>query len=181
MELKIQHKQSDSAPRTNPDTVKNRLQFAQWILERNLALIASNEVTARFVIAIDIVMLGGLGAVFNSSGMAAITPWEIAAAGCAAVSLIISMFLAVLAVLPGVTGPAKSFVYFRGIARQSEAEYLNNLKTETDEYLLNDLSAQIHHNARIAASKVSRARAGALCSFFAVFIWIGAIILLLCR
>lgn len=40
---------------------KERLQTAQWVLERNLAWIAAAEVKVGVIVAIDTAMLGGAG------------------------------------------------------------------------------------------------------------------------
>ena len=48
-------------------TENERLQTAQWVLERNLGWIAAAEVKVGAIVAIDTAMLGGLGAAFSTA------------------------------------------------------------------------------------------------------------------
>jgi hypothetical protein len=86
---------------------KERLQLAQWVLERNLAWIAAAELKVGVIVAIDIAMLGGVGAAFSASDPAARTAWAHVWTFVAAIAGAGGLICAAMAVLPRITGPAK--------------------------------------------------------------------------
>ena len=59
------------------NTETERLQAAQWMLERNLAWIAAAEVKVGVIVAIDTAMLGGLGVAFSAADVKTRTYWAI--------------------------------------------------------------------------------------------------------
>jgi hypothetical protein len=65
----------------------SRMQFAQWVLERNLEWVSAADVKAGTIFAIDAAMLGALAAFFQAADANARTPLEmllsVAAAVCA--------------------------------------------------------------------------------------------------
>lgn len=152
---------------------KDRLQTAQWILERNLAWIAAAEVKVGVIVAIDIAMLGGLGAAFSEAD--AVSAWGYVYAFLAAATLAGGLICAAMTVIPRVTGPKESMVFFGGIAKLDGVSYVDRLRQMTDTQLLEDWAAQIHRNAEIARDKFGWVRAGMLWSFISVLPWFGAI------
>lgn len=158
---------------------KERLQTAQWILERNLGWIAAAEVKVGVVVAIDTAMLGGLGAAFSASEAASRTAWANLWTGSAAFMLACGLLCAAMAVLPRISGPGKSLVFFGRIGPCADTDYADRLKAATDAELLADWSAQIHRNAQIACDKFGWVRKGMYWSFLSITPWFGAIVTLL--
>jgi len=158
---------------------RDRLQVAQWVLERNLAWIAAAEVKVGVIVAIDTAMLGGLGATFSGADGGIRTAWAWLFTIIAAIALGAGLMCAAMAVLPRVTGPEKSLLFFGRIGPCADAEYIEKFKAATDAELLNDWTAQIHRNAEIACDKFAWVRKGMWWSFLSVLPWFSAIIALL--
>jgi hypothetical protein len=158
---------------------KERLQTAQWVLERNLAWIAAAEVKVGVIVAIDTAMLGGLGATFSAADGVARTPWAWLFAIGAAISLGSALFCAAKAVLPRVSGPAKSLLFFGRVGPCADVDYVESFKKATDTEFLEDWTAQIHRNAQIACDKFSWVRNSMWWSFLSVMPWFAAIVTLL--
>lgn len=161
------------------DTEKERLETAQWVLERNLTWIAAAEVKVGVVVAIDTAMLGALGAAYSTAAAAACTSWANVCTYGAAAAAICGLFCAAMAVLPRVNGPEKSLVFFGKVAKLTEADYVDQFKKATDAALIDDWAAQIHRNAQIACEKYSWVRASMCWSLGSVLPWLAAIIILL--
>lgn len=158
---------------------KDRLETSQWILERNLTWIAAAEIKVGVIVAIDTAMLGGLGAAFSAAEKASRTQWAWLLSLVSLSCLAAGIFCAAMAVLPRVTGPKSSLLFFGRVGPCADAEYVQNLKTATDEDLLADWAAQIHRNAQIACDKFSWVRITMWWSFLAIPWWFPAIVFLL--
>lgn len=157
---------------------KERLQIAQWVLERNLAWIAAAEMKVGVIVAIDTAMLGGLGAAFSAADGTARTHWAWLFTIAAVVCLGGGLFCSAMTVLPRVTGPAKSLLFFGRVGACVDVEYINTFKKATDAELLEDWTAQIHRNAQIACEKFAWVRKSMWWSFLSVPPWFPAIIAL---
>jgi len=160
-------------------TEKDRLITAQWALERNLAWIAAAEVKVGVIVAIDTAMLGGLGVAFSAADNATRSAWAWLFTIAAVVALGSGLFCAAMAVLPRVTGPKNSLVFFGRVATIDSADYVDQFKMATDAALLEDWTAQIHRNAQIACDKFAWVRKSMLWSFLSVLPWFSAIVVLL--
>ena len=160
---------------------KERLQVAQWVLERNLGWIAAAEVKVGIIVAIDTAMLGGLGAAFGAADSVTRTAWAWVFTISATTALAGGLFCAAMAVLPRVNGPAKSLVFFGRIGPCADAEYTESFKNATDAELLQDWTAQIHRNAQIACDKFAWVSKSMWWSFLSVLSWFPAITTLLNR
>lgn len=160
---------------------KDRLHTAQWILERNLAWIAAAEVKVGVIVAIDTAMLGGLGATFSAANSAALTHWAWALffVIAAAICLGSGLFCSAMVVLPRITGPENSLLFFGRVGPCVGMDYSQKLKTTTDAELLEDWAAQIHRNAQIACDKYAWVKKSMWWSFLSLLPWFSAIILLL--
>lgn len=155
-----------------------RLQTAQWVLERNLAWIAAAEVKVGVIVAIDTAMLGGLGAAFSAAVGAVRTQWAWLFTIAATICLGVGLFCAAMAVLPRVTGPAQSLLFFGRVGPCADVEYIEAFKKVTHADLLEDWMTQIHRNAQIACDKFAWVRKSMLWSFLSVLPWFPAIITL---
>lgn len=157
-------------------TEKDRLKTAQWVLERNLAWIAAAEVKVGVIVAIDTAMLGGLGAAFSAADGSTRTQWAWFFTIAATICLGSGLFCAAMAVLPRVTGPAKSLLFFGRVGQCVDVDYMQAFKAATDTELLEDWTAQIHRNAQIACDKFAWVRKSMWWSFLSVLPWFPAII-----
>ena len=158
---------------------KDRLRLAQWILERNLAWISAAEVKVGVIVAINTAMLGSLGAVLGNSDESARSAWAYVWLSGAALTLASGIFCAAMAVIPRLSGPTDSLVFFGCINKLEPSEYDNKFKIATDAHLLEDWTAQIHRNAQIACNKFEWVRTSMIWSFTSVVPWFGAIITML--
>mgnify|MGYP001035410849 CR=1 FL=1 len=159
--------------------IEHRLEYAKWVLERNLHWIGAAEVKIGVVVAIDTAMLAGLAAVFSLTGFAAHS-WEANAfSALAAVALIAAFICTAATILPKTDGPKTSFVFFGKIINVSRAEYAAGFKQAEESEFLADLLDQIHRNAEIAMDKFWWVRNAMTWSFVALPLWIAAIVFLL--
>lgn len=168
------HKRGDSV-----SGEKERIQIAQWVLERNLSWIAAAEVKVGVIVALDTAMLGGLGAALSAADAATRTNWAWLFTISASIALGAGLFCAAMAVLPRVTGPQKSLLFFGRIGAYSQADYIDAFKKASDSDLLEDWTAQIHRNAQIACDKFGWVRKSMWWSFLSVLAWFPAIVVLL--
>lgn len=160
-------------------TETERLQTAQWVLERNLAWIAAADVKVGVIMAIDTGMLGGLGAAFSASNVKMQTCWAVLFTVTATILLGLGLITAARATFPLIQGPAKSLVFFGRIRHLAEPDYINEFKTATVQQLLDDWSAQIHCNAQIADKKFTLVRQAMLFSFLAIIPWFAGVFILM--
>ena len=160
---------------------KERLDFAKWVLERNLSWIAAAEVKVGVIVTIDMAMLGGLAAAFGTLKDVERTACVSLGTLIASAPIAIAIFCAGMSLLPRMDGPTHSFIFFGRIAQLDKADYSIKFRQATDGELLDDLTAQIHRNAEIAASKFSWVRKSMWWSFISVLPWISAIAFLVKR
>ena len=106
------------------------------------------------------------------------THWVVLFCLAASIFLGIGLACASMAVLPRVTGPSSSLLFFGRIANGEEVDYTNSFKGASVDALLTDWTAQIHRNAQIACDKFRWVRRGMLWSFLAILPWFAAIITL---
>jgi len=158
---------------------KERLQTAQWVLERNLTWIAAAEVKVGVIVAIDTAMLGGLGASFSATDEVTRTAWAWLFTIGAVIALGSALFCVAMAMLPRVNGPEKSLLFFGRVGACADVDYVERFKKATDAEFLEDWAAQIHRNAQIACDKFSWVRMSMWWSFLSVMPWFAAIVTLL--
>ncbi|MHB8428498.1 MAG: Pycsar system effector family protein [Acidiferrobacterales bacterium] len=157
----------------------DRLQMAQWILERNLHWIGAAEVKTGVIVALNTAMLGGLATAFSVAKVAEHTAWAIFFSITGAVCLLLALFCAAMSVLPRTDGPPASFVFFGNIAKRNSADYADSFKRADNAAFLQDCLDQIHRNAEIASDKFRWVRNAMMWSFGAVTPWVAAIVCLL--
>lgn len=148
-----------------------RLQMAQWVLERNLHWIAAAEVKTGVIVALDTAMLGALAAAFSALEPSGHSVWVKIITTVPAVCLGVAIICAAMSVVPRVTGPAMSFIFFGKVAQRNVVDYVEAFRKATEAELLDDCLAQIHRNAQIACDKFDWVRASMLWSFAAVLPW----------
>jgi len=157
---------------------KERLTVAQWVLERNLAWIAAAEVKVGIVVAIDTAMLGGIAAALSASNPAASSWWIYLLTLIAVGALGIAIICAAMSIMPRVSGPARSLLFFGRIAEMDSSEFRNQFSQVSDDELLEDLANQIHRNAQIAKTKFRWVRNSMGWSFLSIIPWFVAITVL---
>lgn len=156
----------------------NRLNVAQWVLERNLAWISAAEVKVGVIVVIDTAMFAGLGAALIAADAAARTNCAYLLIGGTTAALASSIICAAMAMLPRLNGPANSLVYFGRIGELDEADYVERFKKATNEQLLEDWSSQIHINAQIACKKFRWTHTSIVWAFWSMVPWFLAIFVL---
>lgn len=154
---------------------ETRLRLAQWILERNLSWIAAAEVKTAVIVGINTGMLGAVVASFSAAAPSSRTAWAYLFTIVSVLCLGLGVFCASMSVLPRLTGPRSSFIFFGRIAQSSEADYAGSFRNAADSQLLDDCLAQIHRNAEIARDKFGWVRSGMAWSFAGVMPWVAAL------
>jgi hypothetical protein len=155
----------------------DRMKVAQWVLERNLAWIASAEVKVGVVVAINTAVLAALAAAFGAAQLHDRTPWAYLFTLSAAGASSLAIFCAAMAVMPRLKGP-DSLLFFGTIGQHKLPDYADAFRNASDLELLEDCLAQVHRNAEIARDKYAWVRKSMAWSFFCVVPWIFALALL---
>lgn len=155
-----------------------RLQFAKWVLERNLGWVVAAEVKTGVVVAIDTAMLGALAAAFSALQPTERLAWANLMTTLSAGCLLASVYCAAMAVLPRMNGPKSSLVFFGGIAKHDTSDFQQTFRSSELGFLLDDCLAQIHRNAEIARDKFRWVRVSMIWSFVAIVPWVAALALL---
>lgn len=149
---------------------QERLRTAQWILERQIAWIATADVKVGVVIAIQTAMAGTLAAGFSSA--ASRSEYAVVATVIAFVCAIGAFVCASFALLPRTDGPAKSLLFFGRVSSLSRSDYVSAITSATDSQLMDDCAEQIHRNAEIAREKHRWVQNGIVWSFLAAPPWV---------
>ena len=152
-----------------------RLHFAQWVLERNLGWIAAAEVKTGVLVAICTAMLGALAAAFSALQPVERTIWANTMTALSAICLISAIYCAAVTVVPKLSGPKSSLIFFGRIAKQKPPDYYRSFREAKQNDLLDDCLAQIHRNAEIALDKMKWVRNGMLWAFTGILPWIAAL------
>lgn len=155
---------------------KDKVDVAQWILERNLEWVSSADVKVGVVIAIDTAMLGGLAAVFGAAEVK--TNVAVFFAIFAALLEAIAIFSAGMCVVPILKGPDKHLVFFGKIASLKSGVYAEKFKSSSEVDFLDDILAQIHRNAEIALQKHQWVNIAMRWSFLSMPFWVAGVALL---
>lgn len=153
----------------------NRLDYARWVLERNLHWIAAVEAKTAVIVSVTTAMLGALAVAFSPLKLAEISLWTGVVSVLAACFLSASIILGALAVWPQTDGPPTSFIFFGKIKNLSAVEYRESFLASDEASLLGDCLAQIHRNAEIACLKYGRVAASMKCAFISLLPWIIAL------
>lgn len=149
---------------------KDRLPTAQWILERNLAWIASADAKVAIIVTINVAMLGGLASTFGLTD-ANRTYWAYLACVVAIILIGFGVFCAAMAMFPRTDGPKKSLLFSVPVADMNLPDFQVALKDYSDEMLLEDWAGQIHRNAEIAKTKFEWVRLAMIWSFLGIPAW----------
>jgi hypothetical protein len=163
------------------DSEAERLKFAQWILERNLAWIAASDTKTGAVIAVDAAMLATLAAAFSAAGEIGRTPGAWILTLVSAALLCIGIIYGALTLYPRTDGPPESHIFAGGIAANALDVYAARFRNATPAELLDDCLAQVHRNAQIANEKFRCVKTAMGWSFSGALPWFFAIAVLMNR
>lgn len=155
-----------------------RLKVAQWVLERNLGWIAAADIKVGVAIALDTAMLGVLASTFND--LQAIERSSSASffTVVAAISIVVAIVFAAMAVFPRINGPQQSLIFFGCVAQHHCPNYVTKFRSASEDEMLEDCLVQVHRNAEIAREKFRWVGKSMKWSFFSVIPWIAALALL---
>lgn len=157
----------------NAPNPSERLKYAQWLLERNLAWIAQAEVKVAVVISIDIGMVSAIAAAYTTASSK--PAWAVLLSVLFGITITAALVCAAVVVRPQTDGPSSSFVFFGKVVKMQRADYVEAVKNASEEALLDDLSQQIHRNAEIALTKHHWIRLAIIWSFVSAVFWMAAI------
>jgi hypothetical protein len=150
----------------------DRLRHANWILERNLHWIAAAEVKMGAIIAIDTAMLGYLMSSFTAVASNARTAFAYLYSGLAGLFLSLAILHCAMTVIPRLTGPAASMIFFGRVKELKYPDYRAKFLNADAAEHLDDCLAQVHRNAEIAFTKHRLIRIATLWSIAAIMPWV---------
>lgn len=159
------------------EELRERVQVAQWILERQLGWIGTADAKAAVVVTLDTAIFTALAAAYGTANTIALP--DLVFSLVAGALLAIAMGCSAAALLPRTDGPKKSLIFFAPIADMAQADYAVALSKVSTAELQEDLAAQIHRNAEIANKKHIWVKRSILCSFLAIPPWAFAITMIL--
>lgn len=144
----------------------------QWLLERQIAWIASADSKITVLGPLPIAMLAiSLSQVTEKMSSVGLEDFPLIASSLA---LCISLYFAKATLTPRVKGPDNSIVFFGRIASQSPEDYTHNIRSLSAQDYSNDLIQQIHRNAVIADVKHRNIRRATWFLALAVPFWLFA-------
>lgn len=151
----------------------DRVQHLRWLLERQLAWIASADTKAAGLIAVYVALAAVAATLLDGAPLAVQEKWLFAIAGTAAVPGVIA---AIVVFMPQIDAPHTSTVYFGGIgAFANAAEYHKAVAVMSEDELVLDLVQQVHVNALIASRKHASVRLSAIFGALTLLLWLVAI------
>lgn len=153
-----------------------RVQVAQWILDKQLAWITAADAKVAVIVALDTAVFAALAAAYASakSPVACASLMSLATG----ILLVIALACAAMSLFPRIDGPKESLVFFGPVATVAHADYIVALAAASLDKLHADIAAQIHRNAEIAKLKHGWVRKSMGWSFLAALPWATAVYLL---
>lgn len=120
-------------------------------LDRILGFFPRVDAKASFLFAADVGMLGVMATNFARGDLAL---WsETIPAVIAAILLCASLLFVYRASFPALSGGAESLIYFREIAKKTEANFIEAFRKQSEDAITRDLLAQVWRNAEILKLK----------------------------
>lgn len=153
-----------------------RVQVAQWILDKQLGWIAAADSKVAVIVALDTAVFATLATAYASAK--APIAWAVLTTMSTGALLVIALACAAMSLFPRTDGPKQSLVFFGPVATESRADYTAALVAAPLDKLHDDIAAQIHRNAEIAKLKHRWVRRSMGWSFLAAAPWAVAIYLL---
>lgn len=144
-------------------------------LDRVLGFFPRAETKISALFAVDVAMLALLGVNATASDLGI---WYLALLYFAAASALgLSIWFLYTASFPQLKGGDSSLVYFREIAKRTEANYLKEMReTEIDAYA-DDILGQVWRNSEILTAKFHGVKWAFICTAIAVPAWFLALVI----
>ncbi len=153
-----------------------RVQVAQWILDKQLGWIAAADAKVAVIVALDTAVFATLATAYASAKSP--VAWASLMSMATGALLVIALACAAMSLFPRTDGPKQSLVFFGPVATASHADYIASLSSVPLNKLHDDIAAQIHRNAEIAKVKHRWVRRSMGWSFLASSPWAVAVYLL---
>ena len=153
-----------------------RVQVAQWILDKQLGWIAAADSKVAVIVALDTAVFATLATAYASAK--APIAWASLTSMATGALLVIALAFAAMSLFPRTDGPKQSRLFFGPVATESRVDYTAALVAYPFDKLHEDIAAQIHRNAEIAKVKHRWVRRSMGWSFFAAAPWAVAVYLL---
>lgn len=127
--------------------------------------------------AIDLALLGSLASTFGaaSDGM---TSFALVTSGISAGFLVLSSACLALTGIPRLEAPHASNVFFGGISKLDSRSFIEQMRSQNENALADDLLLQIHRNAQIAAKKYGWISKAYWLAYVGAVFWFPALYLL---
>ena len=158
-------------------TVEQKIETAQWMLERQLQWISQAEVKIGALLTLNVGMLGGLAAAHWATKVH--SHWSIVLSAFAVAGLIFGLFFAAMCLLPRLKAPHQSILFFGSIASMTAQDFVEKAANKTSQHVLADWLHQVHRNAEVARDKHAWVRKAMYASFLAGPFWISAVLALI--
>jgi hypothetical protein len=148
------------------------------VAERQLDRIQSffpridTRASALFAIAVGELAIAAVNVQFDDFKL-----WYVAVPAALFALLIIAAFVFLyLCAYPSLKGGTNSLIYFREIAKLTEAEYVRRYTSYVHTDRLNDLSGQIWRNAQIASLKYEHLKSATVLLIASIIPWIATLL-----
>ena len=128
-----------------------RVQVAQWILDKQLGWIAAADSKVAVIVALDTAVFATLATAYASAK--APIAWASLTSMATGALLVIALAFAAMSLFPRTDGPKQSILFFGPVATESRVDYTAALVASPFDKLHEDIAAQIHRNAEIAKVK----------------------------
>lgn len=156
--------------------LEERISNAKWILERNLSWIVSADAKIAAITTINLAMLTVLATMYFSVGSK--STWVIIMSIAAFLLIFSSLIFVWFVVVPRISGPEASNIFFGKIANVSTDEFCEKFLKLTSENFLADLMEQIHINSRIANKKHEFVRRAYFSTMLSLLPWLSSVVML---
>lgn len=145
-------------------------------LDRLLHWIGAADSKIAPILAIDTAMIGVLAALYSKLSVS--LGWCLWLVIPSVIVLGLSILTLAIAVFPRTKGPEGSTIYFGGIASCEFKTYKAKMCELHPEEYRDDLIAQCHRNAQIAAEKYKWVKRSMICLFPGIVFWVPAVYVL---
>lgn len=153
-----------------------RVQVAQWILDKQLGWIDAADSKVAVIVALDTAIFATLATAYASAKSP--VAWASLTSMATGALLFIALACAAMSLFPRTDGPKQSLLFFGTVASESRADYTAALVASPLDKLHDDIATQIHRNAEIAKVKHRWVRRSIGWSFLAAAPWAVAVYLL---
>ena len=144
-------------------------------LNRVLAFFPRVDAKMSVVLAVDTGMLAFLAAKIPS--LTSLLPWEIAVALLPVALICGSLWHLYKGAFPSLEGGALSLIYFREIAKRTEAKFIDEFIKQSEEEYLKDMLGQVWRNSEILKEKFDHLKYAFILLALAILPWVVALII----